>query len=57
MRLLQIPWAEAMAVQAGRLQAVGSWEAVGKLKRGSKATVVDLLGRVVLPVRPPPEET
>ncbi len=42
------PWAEAIAVKDGKIVAVGSSAAVGKL-RGAATRMVDLKGKLVLP--------
>ncbi|MBJ7498311.1 MAG: amidohydrolase [Sphingopyxis sp.] len=42
------PWAEAVAVKDGKIAAVGSSAAIGKL-RGAATKTVDLKGRLVLP--------
>src|SRR3546814_11628652 len=42
------PWAEAVAIEDGRIVAVGSAADVGKL-RDADTRVVDLGGRLVLP--------
>lgn len=49
----QDPWANAMAVRDGRLEAVGSVESVTKLVQdaGSSTAAFDLQGRMVVPVR------
>ena len=42
------PWAEAVAVKDGRIEAVGSAEQVAR-HRGGKTRVIDLKGRILMP--------
>jgi predicted amidohydrolase YtcJ len=44
----KLPWAEALAIQDGKILAVGSDREIGKL-RGASTQVIDAKGRLVLP--------
>jgi predicted amidohydrolase YtcJ len=44
----RLPWAEALAVRDGRIEAVGSDRAIGQL-RADHRQVIDLHGRTVIP--------